>query len=58
LADAEAGRVGPGERIVVLVTGNGLKDVASAGRAVAKAPRIEPRLDDLLRAIDQRQRST
>ncbi|HOX42836.1 MAG TPA: threonine synthase [Myxococcota bacterium] len=37
------GRLGRGERVVVLVTGNGLKDVASAIRAVERKPtRIEP----------------
>jgi len=32
------GRIDPGERIVVLVTGNGLKDIDGAMRATASAP--------------------
>jgi threonine synthase len=42
---AAAGQVGAGERIVVLNTGNGLKDVGAAMRAAGEAPRIEPTLD-------------
>jgi threonine synthase len=46
-------RVDPEERIVVLVTGNGLKDVNSAIRAVEAPQRIEPTVDDLRRLVDQ-----
>jgi threonine synthase len=49
------GQVGPEERVVVLVTGNGLKDVDSAIRAVSERPeRIEPTMPALRRLIDQR----
>jgi threonine synthase len=45
------GLVSPDERIVVINTGNGLKDVASAMKAVdlvgTKAHRVAPNLDDL-----------
>ncbi len=49
------GLVSPDERIVVLNTGNGLKDVASAMRGVeqagAQAFRVAPDLEDLRRII-------
>jgi threonine synthase len=48
--------VSPNERIVVLNTGNGLKDIASAMKAVdlvgTQPYRIEPELDDLKRVVD------
>lgn len=47
----QEGTVDPGERIVVLVTGNGLKDVQSAMRAAGKPQRIDPTLADLQRAV-------
>jgi threonine synthase len=46
-------RVDPEEGIVVLVTGNGLKDVNSAIRAVEAPQRIEPTVDDLRRLVDR-----
>ncbi len=46
-------RLDPEERIVVLVTGNGLKDVTSAIRAVEAPQRIEPTVDDLQRLVDR-----
>jgi threonine synthase len=39
------------ERVAVLVTGNGLKDVASALKAVPQPPRIAPTLEAVRRAI-------
>ena len=54
-----AGRqlVDPGERIVVINTGNGLKDVQSAMQSVAQVGtqphRIEPSLADLQKALTQ-----
>lgn len=51
------GLVAPSERIVVINTGNGLKDVASAMKAVdlasTKPHRVAPRLDDLKRVIEE-----
>jgi len=44
---AREGRLRGDERVVVLVTGNGLKDVASALKAVPPAPAIEPTLEAL-----------
>ncbi|MGQ9493659.1 MAG: threonine synthase [Anaerolineae bacterium] len=43
----QQGQINPGERIVVLVTGNGLKDVQSAIQAVGKPHVIEPTMDAL-----------
>jgi threonine synthase len=45
------GRVDPEERIVVLVTGNGLKDVASAIKATDQPYLIEPTMEDLRRLM-------
>jgi threonine synthase len=51
----EQGLVSPDERIVVLNTGNGLKDVSSAMRGVehagVQAFRVDPDLEDLRRVI-------
>jgi threonine synthase len=41
-----------GERAVVLITGNGLKDIASAQRAVARPTVVEPTLVALDRAME------
>jgi len=45
------GRIDPEERIVVLVTGNGLKDVASAIQATGQPHLIEPTMEDLRRLM-------
>jgi threonine synthase len=47
------GMVGPEERVVVLVTGNGLKDVASAMKAVGKPYSVAPSLEDLKRVVSE-----
>jgi len=47
------GRIDPEERIVVVVTGNGLKDVASAIKATGQAHLIEPTMDDLRQLMGQ-----
>ena len=44
---AGEGRIDPSERVVVLVTGNGLKDVKSAIRATGEPHLIEPTMDGL-----------
>ena len=51
------GRINPEERIVVLVTGNGLKDVGSAIKASGTPYLIEPSLDDLKILMDKSARS-
>jgi threonine synthase len=45
------GRIDPEERIVVLVTGNGLKDVASAIKATGQPHLIEPTMGELQRLM-------
>jgi threonine synthase len=42
---AQAGKIGADESVVVMVTGNGLKDVKSAMKAAGEAIRIEPTLE-------------
>jgi threonine synthase len=49
----EQGLIESHEWVVVLVTGNGLKDVDSAIMATTKPPRIEPRMEELRRSIGQ-----
>ena len=55
LRAVELGLVSADDRIVVLNTGNGLKDVAGAMKSVemvgTKANRVEPNLDDLKRVM-------
>jgi threonine synthase len=46
------GLVNPDERIVVLATGSGLKDVAAAARSVAAPLVVSPNLADVRRAMD------
>ncbi len=46
-----AGALTPDDRVLVLLTGSGLKDVAAAMRAVPAAPRIPPELDALQRVL-------
>jgi threonine synthase len=45
------GKIDPDERIVVLVTGNGLKDVPSAIKATGEPYRVEPKLEALDRCM-------
>jgi threonine synthase len=58
LAAAERGLVGPGDRVVVLNTGSGLKDVASAMKAAEgagiEAIRIPPSLEAVERVMGER----
>ena len=44
-AALDAGALERDERVVLLVTGNGLKDVPTAARSVSRPPPIEPTLD-------------
>jgi threonine synthase len=46
-----AGHVGPTEHVVVLNTGNGLKDVTAAMKAAGEAIIIEPKLEALEQAL-------
>lgn len=47
------GLIGAQEQIVVLNTGNGMKDVKAAMQAVNQATIIEPRLENLIVALKQ-----
>lgn len=49
---ARQGRLCGTERIVALVTGNGLKDVASALQAVPEPVRVEPRLEAVQQVLE------
>ncbi len=49
----QQGRLDPAERMVVLVTGNGLKDVQSAMRATRAPHVIEPTAEDLRRLLQR-----
>jgi threonine synthase len=51
LEDAEAGRIGKDDRVVVLCTGNGLKDVRAAEAAVEAPAPIAPDVKTLLAAL-------
>jgi threonine synthase len=46
------GEILPDDPVVVVVTGNGLKDVGAAMKAVGKAQVIEPTLKDLKRVLE------
>ncbi len=48
---AREGIMGADETVVVVVTGNGLKDVKSAMQAAGEAARVEPGLEDIKRLI-------
>lgn len=50
---AATGVVGRDERVVVVMTGNGLKDIANATRAVPPPIRIPPDPEALERALAQ-----
>jgi threonine synthase len=54
LAAREHGLVRDDERIVVLMTGNGLKDIDGARRAVGEATRVRADLHDLRAHLDSR----
>ncbi|OQA29542.1 MAG: Threonine synthase [Verrucomicrobia bacterium ADurb.Bin345] len=48
---AKAGRVKADERVVCLVTGNGLKDIASARKAAGEPTSVEAKVDSALAAL-------
>lgn len=49
----DAGMVGAAETVVIVNTGNGLKDVAAVMDATPKAPTIEPTLEAVRRRLEQ-----
>lgn len=54
LAARESGLIGPKERVIVVATGNGLKDIKSAMRTVGKPHSIAPALDDVRAALNNK----
>ncbi len=50
----ELGLVHPDERIVLLSTGNGLKDIASARKSVGEPMVVDKDLDDVKRALSRK----
>jgi threonine synthase len=52
VAAVKAGQVGSSERVVVVITGSGLKDVPSAIKAAPAANVVEPSLDAVRRAME------
>ncbi|HWX43642.1 MAG TPA: threonine synthase [Blastocatellia bacterium] len=48
---ADSGRVSADERVLLMLTGNGLKDVGAARKAAAEPIRIRPDFDELARAL-------
>ena len=53
----DAGIVRASERVVVLATGSGLKDIATARKSVGRPAVVAPHLDDVRRALDKRDKS-
>jgi threonine synthase len=53
LKASERDLLSPDERVVVLITGNGLKDVESAQKAVGAAQRVGRSLDDVARIVER-----
>jgi threonine synthase len=47
------GIIDAGERIVLLITGSGLKDIRSAIRSVGSAQRVEASMGAIRRAVEQ-----
>ncbi len=53
----EAGLVERGERVVLLITGTGLKDVPAAAQAVRRPEPIPPRLEAVIERLERFERS-
>ena len=56
LRHGDNGAIGAEEQVVLLVTGNGLKDVAAATRAAGSAPTVEPNLESLKQALARQEK--
>ncbi len=52
-AALEQGLVAKDERVVLLITGTGLKDVPAAARAIERPEPIQPRLDAVIERLEQ-----
>ncbi|HST22111.1 MAG TPA: hypothetical protein VLR90_13390, partial [Blastocatellia bacterium] len=46
----ESGAIKPDERVLLMLTGNGLKDIDSARRAVEEPVRVRPNIDEFAEA--------
>nr|MBN1229244.1 pyridoxal-phosphate dependent enzyme [Anaerolineae bacterium] len=53
LKAVDTGLVGGSERVVVLITGNGLKDITSAQKSVPQAPVVAPNLVAVDRIVSE-----
>jgi threonine synthase len=53
----EAGAIPEAERVLLIITGNGLKDVESARRAVGEPLRVRPDLDEFVELFKRRTES-
>ncbi len=47
----ESGEIKPDERVLLMLTGNGLKDIETARRAVGEALRIKPDIEELEKVL-------
>ena len=48
---AKAGKIKPDEKVVCLITGNGLKDIASARKAAGEPTTVDAKLDSAMAAL-------
>jgi threonine synthase len=48
---AQEGRLDDDELVVLMITGNGLKDIDAASRAAGEPVRVEPDFEDVKRAV-------
>jgi threonine synthase len=48
----ELGLIGHSESVAIIMTGNGLKDIQSAMRAVGRAIQVRPDMEDVRKAVD------
>ena len=55
LQQAADGQIDPDEQVVVLITGNGLKDIGAASRACASPPTIDASMGALQRAFSDQE---
>jgi threonine synthase len=51
-----SGTIQPDETVVLIVTGNGLKDVASALKVAGQAVTIDPDVDAVMKVLTQTKR--
>jgi threonine synthase len=54
IAARESGLIGPKERVIIVATGNGLKDIKSAMRTVGKPHSVAPDIEDVRAALNNK----